>query len=169
MPKIPTIEMLFLKYAYGTIDDVANLIGGTVAANIRNPKYINYKDTCAIRVSRALNYAGDPIPPLGGFAHPTMKGEKLRSDKGGDEKRYIYSTTDMREYLNKRYGYPKKFPGNATADDVKGLRGIIAFGYVHIDLWDRGTVANSSFFGNAKVANDSVLIWETDSILDSRL
>src|SRR5687767_13976960 len=131
MPKIPTIEMLFIRYPKGAKEEVAKLIGGTVEKNIMNPQYVSYKDTCCIRVCRSLNYAGDPVPWAGGGI------EGVRTDKGGDEKYYIYSTNDIRKYLNARYGQPKKFGGDATAADLKGLRGIIAFGYLHIDLWDQ--------------------------------
>lgn len=163
MPKIPFIEMLFMYYPTGTVQDVANVVGGTVEKNLKNPQYTSYKDTCCIRVSRSLNYAGDPIPWAGGGIG------KVRTDKGGDNKNYIYSTYDIRIYLNARYGYPQNFPGTATAQDLNGLQGIIAFGYLHIDLWDMNKCAGHDRFGDSRIANDGVHFWKTDSILDSRI
>ncbi len=168
MPSLPSIEILDMKYAAGPKEDVAALIGGTVEANINDPKYTAYKDTCAIRVSRALNYAGDPIPPAGGGVDNPYVAGKVRTDKGGDGKFYIYSTYDMRAYLNTRYGKAKKFPPTATSADVKDLKGIIAFGFLHIDLWDGEKCSRKCYFGDKRILNDNILVWPTGSVLDSR-
>lgn len=162
MPALPSIDNLFLHYPFpqGDITQVANLIGGTVGANLLNPNYPAYKETCAIRISRALNYAGDPIPPIGQIDNPLRKGEKLRADKGADGKRYIFSTYDIRAYLNMRYGFAKKFPPNTTSDELSALKGIIAFGYVHIDLWNGSGCARFCLFGHSGISGDNILVWE---------
>lgn len=161
MPKIPSLKLLKEKYPLGTGQDVATLVGGTVESNYNDPKYTAYKDTCAIRVSRALNYAGDPIPPTGNLDNPYTKG-KVRNDKGGDKKRYIYSTYDIRVYLNTRYGHAKKFKSSAKPEDLSGVKGIIAFGFLHIDLWDGTSCHNHCYFGDSRIANDSIYVWETE-------
>lgn len=170
MPSIPYVELLLMEYPHGQAADVGVVVGGTVQKNLENPKYTAYKDTCAIRVSRTLNYGGDPIPWAGGgLDNPFRPGTKVRTDKGGDGKFYIYSTLDMRAYLNTRYGKPKKFPPTATAADLKGLKGIIAFGFLHIDIWDGDKAARASYFGDPRISKDNILLWETASIFDSRL
>lgn len=127
-----------------------------------NPKYPKYKDTCCHRVCRALNYSGDPVPAQGGGI------PGVRTDPGADKKHYVYSTYDMRKYLNGRYGFPKKFPATATADDVKEYQGIIAYGYLHIDLWNLTEPGRLIFFGSPAIANDAIYIWPTFSVLDIR-
>jgi Type VI secretion system (T6SS), amidase effector protein 4 len=162
MPQIPSVATLVKNYPTGSADAAAKLVGGTVEANYSNPKYKAYKNTCAIRVSRALNYAGDPIPAAGGgISNPFMKDKKIRTDKGGDGKRYIYSTYDIRAYLTGRYGQPKRFPGTATKADLAGVKGIIAFGFFHIDVWDGSKCAgHDEGFGNAAVVSREILVWQ---------
>ena len=165
MPKIPAIEVLFTKYAYGTAEEVAEVVGGDVKTNLRNPNYTAYKDTCAIRVSHALNQGGDPIPNTGGGVNNPYVGGKVRTDKGRDGKFYIYSTLDMRAYLDTRYGRAKRFK---TSDDpqakLEGKQGIIAFGFVHIDLWYGTKCAKQCYFDHKNVSE--ILFWETHSIQD---
>ncbi len=164
MPTLGAIEVLFREYATGSKEAVAALIGGTVGANILNPAYKAYKDTCAIRVSRSLNYSGTPIPWAGGGI------EGVRTDKGGDSKYYIYSTHDIRKYLNSAIGQAKSFEGNITKKDVAGIKGIIAFGYLHIDLWDgsqcAGTVKDG-YFGEESIAKEGIRIWPTHGLFDT--
>ncbi|MDQ3800279.1 MAG: type VI secretion system amidase effector protein Tae4 [Acidobacteriota bacterium] len=162
MAKIPSIESLFAAYPTGSVEEVAVVVGGDVAKNLRNLNYPAYKDTCAIRVSRALNYGGDPIPFARNIDVP-QTGGKVRYDMGGDKMRYIYSTYDIRAYLNVRYGRARKFPGTATESDVAGVIGIIAFGFYHIDLWDGGKCAGHAYFGVGDVTKENVWVWETFS------
>lgn len=158
MPRIPSLANLQTHYPLGAAAEVAKLIGGQVEANFNNPNYTAYKDTCAIRICRALNYAGDPIPPVSHVDNPYIKG-KIRYDFGGDKKRYIYSTYDMRVYLNLRYGHGKKFPSSSTSGDLSGVKGIIAFGFLHLDLWDGSDCYNHCYFGSPSIANDSIYVW----------
>jgi hypothetical protein len=163
MPKIPAIEVLFSKYAYGTPAEVAAIVGGQVRANLLNPKYVEYKDTCAIRVSHALNQGGDPIPWAGGGVNNPYVGGKVRTDKGGDGKFYIYSTLDMRAYLDTRYGKAERFKmSDKPAEKLQGRIGIIAFGWVHIDLWFGTKCAKQCYFDHKNVTE--VLFWKTHSI-----
>jgi hypothetical protein len=162
MAKLPALGDLIASYPAGTPESVATLIGGTVKSNYFDPKYTAYKDTCAIRVSRALNYAGDPIPAAGGgLSNPYMDDKKIRTDKGADGKWYIYSTYDLRAYFLGRYGKPTKvFPGTATKADLAKTTGLVAFGFWHFDIWDGTKCAgHDGGFGNAKVKE--ILVWET--------
>jgi hypothetical protein len=160
MPPIPTLANLQAQYPLGSAAEIAKLIGGQVEKNFNDPNYKAYKDTCAIRISRALNYGGDPIPYVGNINNPYVGGT-IRSDKGGDDKRYIYSTYDMRVYLNMRYGHGKKFPSSSASEDLSGAKGIIAFGFLHLDLWDGTNCYNHCYFGSPSIANDSIYVWIT--------
>lgn len=161
MPKIPSVKTLQLHYPPGTVEEVAKLVGGTVEKNLLNAKFTSYKETCAIRISRALNYGGDPIPPIGHIDNPYVAG-KLRTDKGSDDKRYIFSTYDIRVYLNIRYGSGKKFSPTATAAELAGVKGIIAFGFLHIDVWDGTGCSRKCYFGDSRIMNDSIYVWEAE-------
>jgi hypothetical protein len=166
MPHIPSLTKLLANYpgaVYTSGDSVAELIGGTVKANFTNPQYAAYKNTCAIRVSRALNYGGDPIPFAGaGLPNPHMADRKIRTDKGGDGQWYIYSVYDMRAYLSGRYGHPKRFAGTAKKSDLAGIKGIIAFAAWHVDIWDGTTCGyHNDGFGNAAVGKQDIVVWKT--------
>jgi hypothetical protein len=147
--RLPKIALLFEKFPSGTVEEVADIIGGRVGANIRDPNQPEYKNTCAIRVSRALNYAGAPIDR-------TIFG--VRTNTGGDNKSYVYAVRDMKVYLTEKYGRPETKPANATAADFAGEKGIIAFGNFHVDLWNDTSAAGQSYFGDPNV-RDPILLW----------
>ncbi len=157
MPQIPAITQLIDNFPDGKRDGaaVAVLIGGSVQEHFEDEKFKAYKDTCAIRVSRALNVGGDPIPKGGGkLANPYMADKKIRTDKGGDGKFYIYSVYDLRAYLSGRYGQPKKYKRSITQEELakENVKGIIVFAFWHADIWN-GTscVYHNNGFGQPKV------------------
>lgn len=163
MPQIPPLAELEKHYpgpGGGSAESVVALVGGTVKKNF--DESAAYRDTCCVRVSRSLNYGGDPIPAAGGgIANPYMDHKRVRTYKGGDGKWYICSCYDIRAYLVGRYGHAKKanrFPGTASMEDLAGVTGIIAFGFWHIDIWN-GTscVGHNRGFSNAKVRE--ILVW----------
>jgi len=155
---LPSLASLVAVYPNGTADAVANLVGGTVKGNFFDAAYTAYKDTCAIRISRALNSAGAPIPYAGGgLINPYMDKKKIRTDQGGDSKWYIYSTYDMRAYLDGKYGRHKTFPASTGPTDLSALKGIIGFGFYHLDLWDGSKCVHHAYFGHPK-ANE-IILW----------
>jgi hypothetical protein len=157
MPQIPTLESLLKDYPGKGNDGaaVAVLVGGSVQTHFEDANFPAYKDTCAIRVSRALNTGGDPIPKGGnGLPNPYMTPKKIRTDKGGDEKFYIYSVYDLRAYLDGRYGNAKKYKKTITQADLakENVKGIIVFAYWHADIWDGTTCRyHNNGFGQSKV------------------
>jgi hypothetical protein len=155
---LPGLASLVAVYPNGSADDVANLVGGTVKSNFFDAAYTAYKDTCAIRISRALNSAGAPIPAGGGgLNNPYMEKRKIRTDQGGDSKWYIYSTYDMRAYLDGKYGGHKTFPATTGPSDLAALKGIIGFGFYHLDLWDGTKCVHHAYFGHAKATE--IILW----------
>lgn len=148
---LPDFDVLWLSYPNGEVPDVANLIGGKVASNIKNPDMPNYKDTCAIRVSRALNYSGQPVQQHVGGA---------RTNSGSDAKWYVYGVGDLHRYLVAYYGEPDVIKesadlGGVTAADLANEHGIIEFENYHMDLWNGSSCKHQSYFG----AVTKVFLW----------
>ena len=161
---LPDFKKLVDAYPQGpedapfVVSDIATLVGGDVGKNLADPKYVDYKDTCAIRISRALNYAGAAIPfHGGGLPNPLGGNGKIRTDKGSDGKWYIYSTYDMRAYLNGKFGKGKSLAGSVPRSDLSKFKGIIAFGFYHLDLWTGSGVVHAEYFGHPQAKE--LIIW----------
>ncbi len=156
--QLPPLGDMWPQYPNGDKSEVADLIGGTVADNIRNHDW----ETCCIRLSRSLNYGGRPVESFAHLANPYMNGPnpKVRGIKGGDNKWYIYSCYDLRVYLEKTYGRAKKF-GSYKASDLSGVRGIIMFAFRHVDLWNGSQVRYNTDFTDGKKTVREILVWET--------
>jgi hypothetical protein len=118
------------------------------------------KNTCAIRLSRALNYNAVPVP--GRFAG-------LSTVKGGDGKRYAFRVREMDKWLNFALGSPdfsKKKASGAAFDKtaISALQGIIGFDIKfsdatgHLDLWD-GTQFSSEYITSRDYWMSATRIW----------
>lgn len=76
--------------------DVYTIIGGSL--DVKNKAKIrSYQNACALRGSRALNYAGLPIPIL------TYENKKA-TELGGDGKNYILSAASFQKYMTNTFG-----------------------------------------------------------------
>ena len=124
---IPAFSSLWAHYPHGDSVSVKRQIGGNV-----NLAWVT--NTCVIRISRAFNKAGAPIPS-------TVPG--LSTIRGGDGKRYAYRVREFRRFLETRVR-----PADLTGD-VSGAKGIILFevsGWSdatgHFDLWDGSNCAH---------------------------
>ena len=150
---LPSFDQLERAYPTGSAKKVVEKIGGKVQFNYENPKQLSYKGTCAIRISRSLNYSN----------HPIIKKAGVRVNSGSDKKWYVYSVRDMKKYLELTYGHPdiKKTgkTGSITSDMLKGKAnsGIILFTGVHIDLWNGSECVYHCSFAEVS----EVLIWKT--------
>ena len=108
--KLPPYSALKKHFPALAADKVKALIGGNVDAD-----YIT--NCCAIRMSRALNGAGAPIPK----SYPGML-----TVSGADGKRYALRVKELRVYLRATYGAPQlSVRGVAVADSFRGKSGII--------------------------------------------
>ncbi len=133
---------MFLSFAnlmnnYPKDDDpetVKKIIGGKVDASW-------IKNTCAVRLSRALNYAGCPIP-----AHHNG----LEVVSGADRKHYAFRMQELKRWLWLRLGAPtidrhKPMKTLISRADFATHKGIIGFDIHfkdaegHLDLWDGST------------------------------
>ncbi|RYY00941.1 MAG: hypothetical protein EOO53_20555 [Gammaproteobacteria bacterium] len=75
-------------------DSVYNLVGGIMQTN-HNNLVPGWKNACAIRLSRGLNYCGKPI---------ISNSSKVYL--GRDAKKYIVSAKAINKYMNKKFGAP---------------------------------------------------------------
>src|SRR5436305_1588344 len=131
---------------------VKKLIGGKVdAAWITN--------TCAVRLSRAFNYSGDPVPANFPGLHVVS---------GADKKHYAYRMQELKTWVAYKFGTPgvtaRKPVDRAT---FAGKKGIIAFDIHfgdasgHIDLWDGSTFTHEHAAGKDYFAlATKVVLWE---------
>ncbi len=146
--KLPPYSALKQHFPALGADEVKALIGGNV-----NADYIT--NCCTIRVSRALNGAGAPIPKS--FAG-------LTTVSGADGKRYAIRVKELRVYLRSTYGAPTlTASGGAVPESFRGVSGIIMFdvrGWSdasgHADLWDGATCAYKGYWAEAF----EVLLWQ---------
>jgi len=138
---------------YPDSKEVKALIGGNVDADwITN--------TCAIRLSRALNYHGIPVP--GNFAG-------MSTVKGGDKKRYAFRVREMNKWMTFALGNPdfdqKKKKGDAFSKSALAtMKGIIGFDIAftdatgHLDLWD-GSIFSSEYKVSQNYWTSATRIW----------
>ncbi len=138
--RLPAFDAMWNAYPHGEADEVKRLIGGNV-----NADWIT--NTCTIRISRALNYAGFAVPY--GVAG-------LNTVRGGDGKRYGYRVAEMRRYLRAVLGPPTVTGTGAEVAKFQGKKGIIMFdvrGWSdatgHFDLWDGNGPAHAEYFDRA--------------------
>lgn len=139
--KLPSFSALKQHFPALKADAVKKLIGGNVDAD-----YIT--NCCTIRLSRALNGAGAPIPK----SFPGMT-----TVKGGDGKRYALRVKEFRVYMRQTYGPPTLTArGGPVAESFRGVSGVIMFDVRvwsdatgHFDLWDGSTCAYEGHWAEA--------------------
>ena len=128
-----------------------DLVGGTIGE-----EYGPDENSCAARVSAALNKAGVPIPNC-----PEFSTNRNRGDKSGDTpfKRYILSTIQLNNYLTTRWGEPdhrwQQPGGSGTRDirDLNHLKSLIPPDGLAIIIWP----ANGRRPGHAAIVHGSGL------------
>jgi hypothetical protein len=84
-PLIPPFASLARNYPHGADAEIKRSIGGRV-----NAAWVDH--TCAVRLSRAFNYSGLPVPR--DFAG-------MKVIPGSDGKYYAYQVRGMRPWLEK--------------------------------------------------------------------
>jgi hypothetical protein len=161
MAQLHSYSALWTEYPdyfnYPQPEDVKTYIGGNVDADwITN--------TCAIRLSRALNYNGAPIP---------AKFAGLHTVKGGDGKRYAFRVRELHQWLDHALGAPDFDTKKKRGDDfdktqLSGKQGIIGFDIHfadatgHFDLWDGKTFSHEyQTTGEYWRLGTRIWLWET--------
>ncbi len=136
--------------------------GRAVAGKIDN--------TCVLRISRAFNYSGNPIP---GTAN-----DEILTIKGGDGRNYALRVREFTRYLKRKYGPPdlvKDYPRPGSGEIPEafmGRQGVIIFdvkGWTdatgHADLWNGTKCRHHGYFNKAS----SVMLWLVDDELPHQL
>jgi hypothetical protein len=155
----PTWSKFWFEYPdYGTYPDSATVkkdIGGGVdAAYITN--------TCAVRLSRGLNYSGTPIPA-------NFSG--LMKVKGGDGKYYALRVAEMRKWLPQALGTPDvdltKKKGDAfDKSAIANMSGVIAFDIQfsdatgHLDAWNGSTFSSEYKTSDYWTSATRITLWK---------
>ncbi len=153
---IPDIEVLIKNYPVGSDSEVKSAIGGQVNTGV-------VVNTNAIRMSRAFNLSGVPIP-----AGPSASVAGLHTFKGGDKRNYAYRVNELKTWMIKKYGQPilqfKAGPYGKAPQALAGRKGIIVFddfgrsdAVAHFDLWDGQRVVGKDMFALAK----QVYLWDS--------
>jgi hypothetical protein len=133
MPALIPLDFDELKKHHPSYSQITGMVGGPLLTRMTRDKW----ETCTIQISYALNRAG---APLLNYAYPDKRVAtgKVRGIKSDDEMNYIYSVLDMAVYLDRTYGKAENYKGTIPEmkAKIKDRKGIIAFGYRHMDLWE---------------------------------
>jgi Type VI secretion system (T6SS), amidase effector protein 4 len=158
--KLPSFADLLANYPDQSQEEVKAMIGGGVNTSI-------VTDTCAVRMSRALNYSGVEIP---------AKAAKLYVVRGDDKKYYALRMQELKEWIRGHFGGPQVVSRKpVNKEKFSGQKGIIAFDITfgrnpdgvtralgHLDLWDGSSYIHQAidprdYFGMATM----VVLWKT--------
>lgn len=133
-------------YGDGSLQHVANFIGGKVKTNIDAGFFEN---ACAIRMSYVLNKSGVSIPSL-----------PKETVSGSDSSQYIYRVKELIQFLRFKMGKPDKLIHNPKASDFSGAKGLLVFevtGWTdaagHATLWDGSRCSDHCYFPRAAKAH----------------
>lgn len=165
MPTLRNFEEMWLAYPNpGQSSSAAKAtIGGRVDADW-------IKNTCVVRVSRALNYSDQPIPQ--------SSNDEIVTVTGADNLNYALRVREFSKYMDRVYGPATLHheyeggQGGAVPPSFVGREGIIMFdvdGWSdatgHFDLWNGGRCRHAAYFNRAS----SVSLWEADGVAPPRL
>lgn len=153
---IPNVDLLIKNYPTGSDAEVKAAIGGHVNSGA-------VKNTNAIRMSRAFNLSGAPIP-----AGPGTSVAGLHTLRGADKLNYAYKVSELKTWMISKYGQPtlqlKAGPYGTAPQALAGKKGIVLFVDLgrsddigHMDLWDGQRVVGKGMFELAK----QVYLWES--------
>jgi hypothetical protein len=125
------------EWPAGTVEQVKQRIGGKIAADS------TITNTCAIRMSRVLNYNGFQLPP---------PSQAMTTQSGSDRLWYSRYQKQLTAWLETTIGPPSLVVRSATSSDggrrvprerLRSLQGFIGFDIRswadatgHIDIWD---------------------------------
>lgn len=123
------------RLEYRDLEALFTHLGGAAAKNIDAPGFGRTGNTCAARLSVALQAGGVMISGGGG----------IRTVGTANGKRIIFAVADMRRFLEREFGKPKRDVTVPFHSDFLKRQGIIAFGVEgwsdatgHIALFDKG-------------------------------
>lgn len=140
----PSFAMMWQAFPdhikYPTLRDLHTFIGGSLITNIDVPGFGEKGNTCAVRMSRALNYGNLSVSAklTNSLGIPTMT--------GADGKLYIFRVRQLKTYLHSALGVAPSKVSTDFDQAFAGKQGIVAFDVVgwndasgHVALWDGAT------------------------------
>lgn len=138
----------------GTAEEAKATIGGQATAE-------TIDNTCVLRVSRAFNYSGHPIPK--------SATDEIATIRGADGLNYALRVREFTRYMRRKYGppgYEHSYPppgGGDIPPSFKGRQGVVVFevdGWTdatgHVDLWNGSRCRHNAYFNRAT----HVMLWE---------
>lgn len=151
LPSFAKLQAEYFDYVHYTSAQVLQAIGGKVQINA-------FANTCAVRMSRALNYNSIPLPG------PSSSGS-MSVVSGADKKWYAFRVRDLSPWMSRKLTKPnfeisKKQGDPFDKTTISKLRGIIGFDIHfddatgHLDLWD------GTFFTSEKAGHLSTDYWQ---------
>jgi hypothetical protein len=160
LPGFSKLKDEYLDYVRYSSQQVLEKIGGKVNDN-------NFENTCAVRLSRTLNYNSIKLPP------PSQSGG-MSVVSGADGNWYAFRVNELQDWLLKTVGNPtfdspKEAGVPFDKNLVSQLNGIIKFNIRfsdatgHLDLWDGRSFTSEQ----AQIAQDywskatRISIWAT--------
>lgn len=135
----PSFSDLLKNYSTGDVPSTYALVGGGLLRSY-NQDPVSYANTCAMRLSYALNKSGAPIPY-----------ERGKTFKGADNLNYFIRVKDMASYMDATYGQPNI--NGMSPSDFSGYTGIIQFNVSgwsdatgHFTLWNGSSPVYGNYF-----------------------
>lgn len=160
MKKLPTWKILLQHFPNKGAGIVFTEIGGKVKLNYDIGVF---KNACAIRISKALNFSGD-IHKIPFYKTKNSDGKDvIQVSSGGKKYWYIYRVKVMSQYLTETYGPPKIYQPSSYKSSIARKKGIIIYevsGWSdatgHADLWNGSDSVGTDYGGKA----NRILFWE---------
>jgi hypothetical protein len=126
-------------------------------------------NTCVVRLSKAFNASGEPIPgptEAKNYNMEVVSGRDKQLVDGRYQKQwYAYRVREFHQYMISKYGQPKvSVKGTGTIpSETKGKKGVIEFvvdnfsdATGHFDIWDGSECKYKCYFDRA----NSIHLWE---------
>jgi Type VI secretion system (T6SS), amidase effector protein 4 len=160
LPGFSKLKDEYPDYVRYSSQQVLEKIGGKVKEN-------NFENTCAVRLSRTLNYNALKLPP------PSQAGS-MKVVSGADGNWYAFRVSELHDWLLKTIGnpvfdLPKESDTSFDKNRISQLTGIIMFKIAfrdatgHLDLWDGRSFTSEQ----AQIARDywskatRISVWAT--------
>lgn len=139
---------------------VAENAGGKVWGNFKqyygvpeNKRNENWKNTCAIRLSHAMNQAGLGVPS------PSQLPSNIGALSSDSSDNFIYKARDFGRYMEKTNGKPIDVDNDLA--NIQGKKGVIYFDNYHVDLWDGSTLVGNGDAAQRYISEGrSAVFWE---------
>lgn len=154
----PNFDLMWKNFPdharYPTLKVLFESIGGQLTRNVGVPGFPANGNTCAVRMSRALNYGAMPISAR------QIAALKLHTLKGADDLLYLFRVRELNTYLRTVLGVTPKTVTKDFGSAFARTRGIVSItveGWSdasgHVALWD-GTAFREPQYDDFRLLQD---------------